>query len=67
MSTCVPTTVGATISKIRSIDDKSASSTPDKVIEPLDPSAFIPKSILVPPEASVVTSTPAVVSKLSFP
>ena len=67
ISTCVPTTVGATISKTRSIEERSASSTPPIVIDPLDPSAFAPKSILVPPDASVVTSTPAVLSKLSLP
>ena len=47
ISTCVPTTVGATISKTISNEERSASSTPPRVIEPLDPSEFEPKSILV--------------------
>ena len=49
------------------MDDKSASSTPLIVIDPLDPSAFAPKSILVEPEVSVVTSTPAVDRRLVLP
>ena len=63
----MPTTVGATTSNIKSSDDRSASDTSDNIIAPLDPSALAPKSILVPPEVSVVTSTPAVFSKLDFP
>ena len=43
------------------------SETSERVIEPLLPSALAPKSILVPPDASVVTSTPDVLSKLPFP
>ena len=48
-------------------EDRSASSTPPIVIEPLDPSALAPKSILVEPEVSVVTSTPSVDKRLAFP
>ena len=67
ISTWVPTTVGATTSNIKSTEDKSASSTPPNVMEPLEPSASWPKSILVDPEVSVVTSTPSVERRLVLP
>ena len=65
MSTRVPEIAGEEIEKIKSIDDRSASSTPPITIEPLLPSALTPKSILVE-SIPVVTSTPAVDNKLSF-
>ena len=65
MSTRVPEIAGEEIEKTKSIDDRSASSTPPITIEPLFPSALTPKSILVE-SIPVVTSTPAVDSKLSF-
>ena len=62
MSTRVPEIAGEEIEKTKSIDDRSASSTPPITIEPLSPDALTPKSILVS-SIPVVTSTPAVDSK----
>ena len=56
---------GEEIENIKSINDKSELSIPSITIEPLFPSAFTPKSILVE-SIPVVTSTPDVDSKLSL-
>ena len=50
-----------------SIDVKSLSATSERIRAELLPSAFEAKSILVPPEVSVVTSTPFALKRLDLP
>ena len=65
ISTRVPEIAGEEIENVKSIDERSELSMPSITIDPLLPAELTPKSILVE-SIPVVTSTPAVLSKLDL-